>query len=58
MVSDACAARTDAEHGAALVSFYVTFGDVMSTDQALTALQAMSPHAQHPELARRLLGDR
>jgi ureidoacrylate peracid hydrolase len=40
MVSDACAARSDAEHGAALVSFYVTFGDVMSTDQVIAALQA------------------
>jgi ureidoacrylate peracid hydrolase len=46
MVSDACAARTDAEHGAALVAFYVTFGDVMSTDEAVAALQAMSPQQQ------------
>jgi ureidoacrylate peracid hydrolase len=43
MVSDACAARTDAEHGAALVSFYVTFGDVMSTDEAIVAIHAGSP---------------
>jgi len=42
MVSDACAARTDGEHGAALVSFYVTFGDVMSTDEAIAAIHAGS----------------
>jgi ureidoacrylate peracid hydrolase len=40
MVSDACAARSDAEHGAALVAFYVTFGDVMTTDEVVAALQA------------------
>ena len=40
MVSDACAARSDGEHGAALVAFYVTFGDVMTTDEVVAALQA------------------
>ena len=46
MVSDACAARRDAEHGAALVSFYVTFGDVMSTDEIIAALRAGSRERQ------------
>jgi ureidoacrylate peracid hydrolase len=32
MVSDANAAHTDEEHNATLVSFYRTFGDVMTTD--------------------------
>jgi isochorismate hydrolase len=31
MVSDANAARTDAEHNATLGTFYATFGDVMDT---------------------------
>jgi ureidoacrylate peracid hydrolase len=38
MVSDANAARTDDDHNAALVSFYLTFGDVLSTDECLRAL--------------------
>jgi ureidoacrylate peracid hydrolase len=40
MVSDACAARSDAEHGAALVAFYVTFGDVMSSAEIIASLEA------------------
>src|SRR5262249_2300940 len=35
MVSDANATRTDAEHNASLTAFYVTFGDVMSTDEVV-----------------------
>lgn len=35
MISDANAARSDAEHNAALTAFYVTFGDVMSTDEVI-----------------------
>jgi ureidoacrylate peracid hydrolase len=38
MISDGCAARSDADHAAALVSFYVTFGDVMTTDEVLACL--------------------
>lgn len=40
MVSDGNAARTDAEHNAALVAFYKTFGDVMTTDEAIGYLSA------------------
>jgi len=35
MVSDGCATRTDDEHDAALVAFYTTFGDVMSTEEVI-----------------------
>jgi ureidoacrylate peracid hydrolase len=43
MVSDANAARTDAEHNAALIAFYKTFGDVMTTDEAIGYLAANAP---------------
>ncbi len=39
MVSDANAAHTDEEHNASLVSFYLIFGDVMSTDFLITCLE-------------------
>ena len=35
MVTDGNAATTDAEHNASLVAFYLTFGDVMSTDEVI-----------------------
>lgn len=38
MVSDANAALTDAEHNAALIAFYSTFGDVMDTDLLVDCL--------------------
>jgi ureidoacrylate peracid hydrolase len=38
MVSDANAAHTDEEHNATLVSFYRTFGDVMTTDFLINCL--------------------
>ncbi len=39
MVSDANAARTDAEHNATLASIYTTFGDVMDTDFLIGCLE-------------------
>jgi ureidoacrylate peracid hydrolase len=39
MVSDGNAAATDAEHNASLVAFYLTFGDVMSTDEVIACLR-------------------
>jgi ureidoacrylate peracid hydrolase len=39
MVSDANAAGTDAEHNASLTAFYLTFGDVLSTDEVIAALR-------------------
>jgi ureidoacrylate peracid hydrolase len=39
MVSDGNAAVTDEDHNASLTSFYLTFGDVMSTDEVIACLQ-------------------
>jgi ureidoacrylate peracid hydrolase len=39
MVSDGNAAPTDAEHNASLVAFYLTFGDVLSTDEVISCLR-------------------
>ncbi len=39
MVSDGNAAATDAEHNAALITFYLIFGDVMSTDEVIAVLR-------------------
>ena len=38
MVSDACAAKSDAEHEAALSHFYLYFGDVQSTAQIVNRI--------------------
>ncbi len=35
MVSDGCAAVTDAEHAASLIAFYLQFGDVLTTDEVI-----------------------
>jgi ureidoacrylate peracid hydrolase len=35
MVSDGCAAVTDAEHAASLIGFYLQFGDVLTVDQCV-----------------------
>jgi nicotinamidase-related amidase len=35
MVSDGCAAVTDAEHAASLIAFYLQFGDVLTTDECI-----------------------
>jgi len=40
MVTDGNAAMTDEDHNASLANFYLTFGDVMSTDQAIACLKA------------------
>lgn len=39
MVSDGNAASTDEDHNAALCMFYLTFGDVMSTDLLISCLE-------------------
>jgi ureidoacrylate peracid hydrolase len=39
MITDANAAHTDEEHNAALVAFYLAFGDIMSTDLAIQCLE-------------------
>jgi ureidoacrylate peracid hydrolase len=38
MVSDGNAAATDEDHNASLAAFYLTFGDVMSTDMLIDSL--------------------
>ena len=38
MVTDGNAANTDEDHNAALSNFYLTFGDIMSTDFAIGCL--------------------
>lgn len=40
MVSDANAARSDAEHNATLATFYAVFGDVMDTSHIIERLEA------------------
>jgi nicotinamidase-related amidase len=35
MVSDGCAAVTDAEHSASLIAFYLQFGDVLTADECI-----------------------
>jgi ureidoacrylate peracid hydrolase len=39
MVTDANAAATDADHNAALIAFYLTFGDIMSTEMLIGCLE-------------------
>ena len=39
MVTDGNAAKTDEDHNAALSNFYLTFGDIMSTDFAIGCLE-------------------
>jgi ureidoacrylate peracid hydrolase len=39
MVTDGNAASTDDEHNASLVAFYLTFGDIMSTDKLVGLLK-------------------
>lgn len=38
MVSDANAAANDTEHANSLIAFYLTFGDVMTTDEVIACL--------------------
>jgi ureidoacrylate peracid hydrolase len=39
MVTDANAAATDEDHNASLIAFYLTFGDIMSTDMLIGCLK-------------------
>jgi ureidoacrylate peracid hydrolase len=39
MVTDGNAAVTDEDHNASLASFYLTFGDIMSTDKLIGLLR-------------------
>jgi ureidoacrylate peracid hydrolase len=39
MVTDANAGHTDEEHNASLIAFYLSFGDIMSTDELIACLR-------------------
>jgi ureidoacrylate peracid hydrolase len=39
MVTDGNAASNDAEHNASLIAFYLTFGDIMGTDELIACLR-------------------
>lgn len=39
MVTDGNAAANDAEHNASLIAFYLTFGDIMGTDELIACLR-------------------
>ena len=39
MVTDGNAATTDTDHAASLIAFYLTFGDIMSTDMLIGCLE-------------------
>ena len=43
MVTDGNAAVTDQDHNASLCAFYLTFGDIMSTDMLVTCLTRNAP---------------
>jgi ureidoacrylate peracid hydrolase len=45
MLTDANAAMTDEDHNAALISFYLVFGDIMSTDYAIACLRRNAARA-------------
>jgi ureidoacrylate peracid hydrolase len=45
MVTDANAAANDAEHNASLTAFYLTFGDIQSTDMIAASLARNAPNA-------------
>ena len=42
MVTDGNAAATDEDHNGALIGFYLTFGDIMSTDMLISCLERNS----------------
>jgi ureidoacrylate peracid hydrolase len=48
LVTDANASHTDEEHNAALIAFYLSFGDIMSTDQLIACLQRNAAKAVQP----------
>ena len=51
MVSDGNAAKTDVEHNAALIAFYRTFGDVMTTEE-LTGYMVRNARTKQPAMVR------
>ncbi|MEN0073417.1 MAG: isochorismatase family cysteine hydrolase [Paracraurococcus sp.] len=45
MVSDGCAAVTDAEHAASLIAFYLQFGDVLTVDECIAGFAGVGEDA-------------
>jgi len=45
MVTDGNAAATDEDHNASLAAFYLTFGDIMSTDMLIDCLRRNARHS-------------
>ena len=48
MVTDANASHTDEDHNAALIAFYLSFGDIMSTDQLIACLRRNAAKTLQP----------
>jgi ureidoacrylate peracid hydrolase len=48
MVTDANAAATDEDHNASLIAFYLTFGDIMSTEMLIGCLERNAGKAVQP----------
>jgi ureidoacrylate peracid hydrolase len=48
MVTDANAAATDADHNASLIAFYLSFGDIMSTEMLIGCLERDARKATQP----------
>jgi len=48
MVTDANAAATDEDHNASLIAFYLSFGDIMSTDMLIGCLERDARQAAQP----------
>jgi ureidoacrylate peracid hydrolase len=51
MVTDGNAATTDADHAASLIAFYLTFGDIMSTDMLIGCLERNAGRASRSDEA-------
>ena len=49
MVTDPNAAMTDEEHNASLIAFYLSFGDIMSTNMLLSCLRRNAGSSAAPE---------
>ena len=45
MVSDGNAANNDQEHASSLIAFYLNFGDVLTTDEAIAGLRSTARKA-------------
>jgi ureidoacrylate peracid hydrolase len=51
LVTDGNAAMTDADHNASLIAFYLSFGDILSTDQIVAHLETSRAAPAAPQTA-------